>query len=885
MTQLRPPRPLFPRRRLEAEINEELEFHIAKRIRDNIAAGMPPGEARAEALRRFGDVTAVRKACHRIGMERVRAERRAEMLDHFKQDVSYSLRGLIKRPGFAAVAILTLALGIGGTTAIFSIVDGVVLRPLPYKDPGRLALVRGVETGMKSGSSGTSYPDFVDFDEGNAVFDELAAWSRGQVAVTGSDFEPANATTILISHDLLSVLGVGPALGRGVLPEEDRIGGEPVVILSDGFWASRFASDPAVLGRTIDLSGVNHTVVGVMPPDFDFGSGQLYVALGPQRAEGSRGAHVLGVLGRMKHGINLEAAEADLVGIARRLEEQYPDWNTGRTAQLTLLHDAVVQNVRPALMTLLGAVGVVLLIVCANVANLLLARATVRQKEVAIRTALGARRTRLVSQMLTESLVLALVGGAIGVLLAHGGVGLLKALSPGNIPRLAGVGIDGRVLGFALLVALFTGILFGVIPALQASKPDLQSTFLKEGGRTSSSGGRPGLRQLLVVSEMAMAVVLVAAAGLFINSFLRLQRVEAGYTAENVLVAPLSIPTSKYPPDESKTIVAFYEALLERVRALPGVQSASIGYQHPLSGGWETSFQIEGMLELPQGERPEARLRPVAPGYFRTVGIPLLRGRDFTEHDVASAPGVVIINESFARAFFSDTDPIGHRLLRGQWWTGTPGEFEIIGVVGDVKMDGLTVSTPWAMYYPHPQQPFNAMNLVVRTAGDPLAMTGAVREQVWALDADIPVENVTSLEQIRTRSVAPQRFQTQLLGLFGILALALAATGIYGVQSYSVAQRTGEIGLRISLGAGAGDVLRLVVGQGMKLALAGLAIGLLGAFVVTRVISSLLFGVSPTDPVTFAAVASFLTVVALVASLVPALRAIRVDPVAALRVE
>jgi predicted permease len=879
---------LYPHRDIERDIDEELDYHIERRTQDNIAAGMSPGAAREEALRRFGDTNAVRKTCRRIGMERVRARRRAEMMDQLTQDGSFALRTLIKRPGFAAVAILTLALGIGGTTALFSVVDGVVFRTLDFPEPERLALLWGVETGMKSGSSATSYPDYVDIKAAQKAFEAMAAWSNWQLNVTGADLEPKRVPASWVSRDLLPLLGVSPALGRNFLPEEDRVGGEPVVILNYGFWTSRFASDPAVIGRTLMLDGLAHTVIGVMPSGFTWGTSggsQLLLPMEPVHYDRSRGQHNLLVIGRLKPGVTLEAAEADVVTIAARLEEEYPEWNTGRSADLQPLREAVVGDVRPALLMLFGAVVVVLLIVCANLANLTLARATGRAKEVAIRTALGAGRVRLVRQLLTESLLLALTGGAVGMLIAYAGIGILKSIGPANIPRLDGVGIDARVAAFAMTVTVVTGVLFGLVPAFQCSKANLQNS-LKEGGRTSAlGGGRARLRQFLVVAEMALAVMLVAGAGLFVNSFLRLQRVDAGFTRENVLIAPLALPESKYPFEEWRRGVAFYDALIERVEALPGVESAALGYRHPLDGGWETSFQIRGLLELPQGEQPEARIRPITPGYFETVGIPLLKGRTFTDRDMVDAPGVVIINDAFARTFFPDQDPIGHRLLKGAWWPERPEEWEIVGVVGDVKMDGLAQTTPWAMYFPYGQWPFNDMNLIVRASGEPLALSGAIRQQVWSLDGDVPVESFQTLTQIRTRSVAPQRFQTLLLGLFAALALGLAAVGIYGVLSYAVAQRTAEIGVRMSLGARTADILRIVVGQGMKLSLLGLLLGLLGALATTRLIGGLLFGVSPTDPATFAAVASLLFFTGLGACALPALRASRVDPVIALRAE
>jgi predicted permease len=879
---------LFPHREIERDIDEELEYHLESRIRDHIAAGMTPSEAREEAERRFGDANAVRRACQRIGMERVRAQRRAEMIDQLRQDGSYALRTLTKRPGFVAVAVLTLALGIGGTTALFSVVDGVLLRPLAFPDPERLALLWGVESGMKSGSSATSYPDYVDIKAGQKSFEAMATWSNWQLTVTGTDLEPTRVPASWISRDLLPLLGVSPILGRNFLPEEDRVGGEPVVILAHGFWTSRFASGPNVIGRTVMLDGRAHTVVGVLPSGFNWGTSggsQLFLPSEPIHSERSRGQHNLLVIGRLKPGVTLEAAEADVITIAAYLEEAYPEWNTGRSAELQPLREAVVGNVRPALLMLFGAVVLVLLIVCANVANLTLARATGRANEVAIRTALGAGRSRLVRQLLTESLLLALFGGAVGILIARGGIGLLKSIGPASVPRLSGVAIDMRVAVFALAVTALTGVLFGLVPALQSSKTDLQ-TSLKEGGRTSSQGGgRPRLRQLLVVSEMALAVVLVVGAALFVNSFLRLQRVDAGFTQENVLIAPIALPESKYPFEDWRRGVAFFDALIERVEALPGVESAALGYRHPLDGGWETSFQIRGLLELPQGERPEARIRPVTPGYFETVGIPILKGRAFTDRDMVDAPGVVIVNDAFAKTFLPDEDPIGHRLIKGAWWPERPGEWEIVGVVGDVKMDGLAQTTPWAMYFPYGQWPFNDMNLIVRASGESLALTGSIRQQVWSLDGDVPVETFQTLRQIRTRSVAPQRFQTMLLGLFAALALGLAAVGIYGVLSYTVTQRTAEIGVRMSLGADTGDILRIVVAQGMKLSLLGLLLGLAGALAATRLIAGLIFGVSPTDPGTFAAVAGLLFLTGLGACALPALRASRVDPVIALRTE
>lgn len=880
-------RSIFPQKRMEEEIDEELAFHVEQRTRDLAAGGMQPAAAREEALRRFGDVEAVRRTCRMIGLEALRARRREELLDQLKQDTVYSLRTLLRRPGFTALVILILALGIGGTTAIFSVVNGVLLRPLPFEEPDRLVVLWGVESGQRTGSNWASYPDFVDFETASTVFQELAHWSSARMAVYGSDAEPIRVAGARVSYDLFPTLGVQPARGRAFLPEDDRPGAARVAVLSDDFWTSRFGSDPQVVGRTLSIDGVEHTIIGVMAPGFDFPDGrQLWIPAAHAHAGDNRGRHRLMVVGRLKPGVSLQQAELQVQHIAGRLEEEYPETNTNRGARLEKLHETLVGDVRPALLMLFGAVALVLLIVCANVANLLLARSTTRHKEMAIRGALGAGRLRLLQQLLTESLVFAVAGGALGVLLAFVGVDILRSLSPGDIPRLDDVRVDGSVLAFASLISIATGIVFGLLPALYASRPDLQSS-LKEGGRTSAegAGGHPRLRQLLVVGEMALAVVLVVGAALLVNSFLRLQAVDPGYRAANTLVMPISLPESRYDFSDWSKALTFYDRLLERVQALPGVVDASIGYQHPLAGGWETSFSIRGLLEPPQGERPEARIRPVSPGYFRSLGIPLLEGRHFTDRDDEDAPMVVIINESFAHAFFQDMSPIGQRLLKGGWWPFQAGEWEIVGVVADVKMDGLASSTPWAMYFPHRQMPFNDMYVFIGTAGDPLALSAAVRREVWALDAGLPIESIQTMEQIQSSSLAPQRFQMTLLGLFAGIALVLAAVGVYGVLSYAVAQRTGEIGVRMSLGARTSDVLGLVVAQGMKLSLFGLGLGLVGALIATRLIASLLFGVRPGDPATLALVASTLVLVALTACVLPAVRASRVDPVVALRAE
>ena len=878
-------RPIFPQRKLDEDIEDELSFHIEARIRDNITAGMSPSAAREEALRRFGNVAAVRRACRRIGMESIRARRRAEMLDQLRQDVLFGVRSMIRRPGFAAVVTLILALGIGGSAAIFSIVDAVLLRPLPFPEPDRLVFVWGVEGGLRSGSRWASYPDYVDFKQETSAFSEMAAWGEGEAALTTPGLEPSRVPLARASHKLFDVLGVRPALGRGILPADDRVGADPVAVVSHTLWSQRFGSDPGMIGRTLTIDGVQHSIVGVMPRDFDFPSVDLWIPMAPEHAGDQRGQHRLLVIARLAQGVSFERAEADIQSVATRLEEAYPETNRERGARLEPAREAIVGDARPALLVMMGAVLLVLLIVCANVANLLLARATGRDKEVAIRRALGAGRGRLLRQFLTESLVLAVVGGLLGVALAYGGVHLVRTLSAAEIPRIECVQVDGRVLGFVLLLTLLTGILFGLAPGLHSWDRDLQGG-LKEGGRTSSAPGRrPRLRQGLVVVEMSLALVLLSGAGLLTNSFLRLRSVDPGFSARNVLVVPVSLPISRYPSAEWRRTVAFYDRLIERLASHPGVESVSAGYQHPLSGGWETAFTLPGVFERPRGEQPEARIRPVEVGYFETVGIPLKQGRTFRRSDDADAPGVVIINEALARSFFPDRSPIGHVLEKSVWWPHQSAEWEIVGVVGDVRMDGLAASTPWAMYFAHDQFPFNDMQVLIRTEGDPLAMAQAARREISALDPLLPVENIQSLDEIRRASMAAQRFQMQLFGGFALLALVLAAIGIYGVLSYTVAERTGEIGVRISLGARGADVLRLVMRQGLGLAILGLGIGLLVAVALTRLIGSLLYGVSAGDPLTLGGAALVLLLSALAACLVPALRASRVDPMVALRAE
>jgi putative ABC transport system permease protein len=795
------------------------------------------------------------------------------------QDLRYGLRMLLKNPGFAVVAVIALALGIGANAAIFSVVNAVLLRSLPYNEPERLLVLRENKPPQFPEFS-VSPGNFLDWQKQNTVFEKLAAIGGSSYNLVDAG-EPERLRGARVSAGLFEMLGVKPAQGRTFAAEEDQEGHNSVAILSHGLWQRRFGADPNIIGRAVQFNATSYTVIGIMPPDFQFPDREteLYtpIAFDAKQAQ-QHGSHYISVVGRLKPGVTLEQARTEMSAIAARLAQAYPDSNTGWGVTLFPMQEYESRDIKPALLVLLGAVALVLLIACANVANLLLARATARQREIAIRTALGASRWRVIRQLLTESVLLAIVGGGLGLLLAVWGMDLLLALAPQDLPRVKEGALDARVLGFTILITVLTGIIFGLAPALQSSRPNLNET-LKEGGR-GTTGGHHRVRHSLVITEVALALMLLIGAGLLIRSFYRLQQVAPGFNPKNALAVGVSLPTKKYTEPEKKS--AFFAQLLEKISAQPGVVAVGATQSLPIQGDFVLAFNIQGRAPDAPGQEPNTNYYAVSAGYFKAMGIPLLRGRLFTEQDNKDAPRVAVINETMAKKFFPGEDPIG----KGINVTNGPERFrEIVGIVGDVKQYGLDQPTTMQTYEPYLQTPFSDMTLIVRTEGDPTAVSASVRNQVLSIDKDQPVSRVRTLEQVVSESVSKQRFSMLLLGIFAVVALILAAVGLYGVMSYAVTQRTHEIGIRMALGAQQRDVLKLVVGQGMILALVGVGLGLIASFALTRVMATLLFGVSATDPLTFLIIPALLAAVALLASFVPARRAMKVDPMVALRYE
>ena len=820
------------------------------------------------------------------------------------QDIRYAVRLLASNPGFAIVALLTMALGIGANTAIFSVIDSVLLRRAPVTDIDSLAVVWETDRNTSTTREPASLPDYLDFKQRSQRVQQLAVFDATEVNYTPDQGEAIRLQALQVSDELLPMLGVRPVAGRGFTAEEARAGGPAVVLISDGFWTRAFGRDASIVGRTIRLDDRQVTVIGIMQRGADFGFFQILSAADYSRGFADRGAraavdvwqpmqetpqtmprstHPIFMVARLR--ASVAATQEELAAISADLERAFPE-NRARGVFVEPLSAVVFGPVRPALLVLLTAVGLVLLVACANVANLLLARGSARRREVAVRTALGASGSRLMIQFAAEGLLLAVVAAALGAGMAVLGVRVLVALAPADIPRIAEAAVDLRVLTITLLVAIGAGLLFGMVPALQARRVDLQGSLKGEGGHGGSAGGeRTRLRSILVVAECALAVMLVIGAALLIKSFWRIQQVNAGFRAEGILKAEYQLPSSRYPVDfrrfpDLKEIHAFTHGVLQKAERLPGVEAAAVSGYHPLDPGFTNSFRIIGR-EAEAATQPEISVRRVTPGYFRTMGVPLLSGRLLSDADHTTAPPVLLINEATARRFFDGQEPLGKRIA---FWGANR---TIVGVVGNERFQGLAEAAPIAVYAPLDQAPSanGAGALLVRTSGDPKALIASVREVIREQDPALAVFGLEPFVETVSRSIAERRFTMLVLGLLASVALILAAIGVHGVLSYTVTQRAREIGIRMALGAQPSGVLRLVVGEGMTLALAGAAIGLAAAFVLTRSMGTLLFGVTPTDPLTFILVPLGLALVALVASYLPARRATRVDPVAALRAE
>jgi putative ABC transport system permease protein len=867
-------RALIHKDEMEHELDEEMQFHLERDIEQKVRNGMTPEDARYAALKSFGRFEQSKEEC--------RSARGVGPLENILRDVSYSVRVLLKNYAFTIVVILTLALGIGANTAIFSFANGILLRPLPYPQSDRLAALD--ENVLKRGidSMSVSYPNFLDWREQNKVFEDIGVYyGTSRFSLTGAG-EPIELRGAYISHGLLEILRVSPQLGRTITANEDQPNEDAVVILGHDLWQRNFGGDPNILGKKITISNRARTVIGVMPRGFRFPEiSELWVPVALTTKTFTRTDHGLNAIARLKDGVSVTEAQAEMNNIAARIEQQNPITNEGFGVKVTSLHENLSGDYRQALLILLGVVGCVLLVACVNVANLMLARATARQKEFALRAALGAGRWRIMRQLLIESLLLAIVGGALGFALSLWALHLLLTAIPIQLPFWMDFGIDLRVLGFTAAITLLTAVIFGGVPALQTSRVDLNDT-LKEGGR-GSAGIRTRARNLLVVTEIALSLILLVGAGLMIQSLLRLQHVNIGLDAKNVLTATVILPRAKYSEQEQRA--TFFKQLVERVRNLPGVQSAGATATLPLSGGnWGRSLTVEGYPVLPVGQAPMIQHTVVTPGYFRTMGISLLAGRDFTDADAKGSPDVTIIDERLARQYWPNESPIGKRVRFGPPEDNEPWH-TVIGVVSTVRHQRVQEDTRMSVYLPHLKMPVTGMSVVARTTSGPKDLVAAIRREVAQLDRDLPVSEIATMEEVVAESIWQPRLYATLFTVFAAGALILALIGIYGVMAFLVQTRTHEIGIRMALGATARDVFKLIVGRGMKLTGVGVVVGVAGAIALTRLMHGLLFNTSATDPITFVLISVLLSLAAFLACYIPARRAAKVDPLVALRYE
>jgi putative ABC transport system permease protein len=806
-------------------------------------------------------------------------------MDSLLRDLKFSARSLLKRPALTLIAIVTLAIGIGANSAIFSTINALLLKPLPFPDPEHIVAIWEKVPSRGVVRNEVAVANYLDWKTQNGTLDQVGLIRWWSTNLTGAD-SPERVQGFLVTTNFLEIAGVKPMMGRGFSPEESQSGQDAVALLTYSLWQRRFGADPNIVDKKILTNGYTRTVIGVMPPEFNYPKGaEIYapIAITPELAR-SRDSHSYWGIARLKPGVSLPAAQADLNQIAGRLEQQFPETNTGRDVVIYPVLEDTVRMYSTALWVMMAAVGFVLLIGCANVANLMLARATGRQREIALRAALGASRLRIVRQLLTESVLLGLAGGALGVLIAYWGVDAIRTGSPGEAARYAPgwshLGINFPVLAFTLLISVLSGLVFGLAPAWQLSKPDLTSS-LKEGGRQATSSSRR-LRGLLVVSEVALSLMLLVSAGLMLRSFLGLIKTDPGFNADNLLTMNLQLPAARYKDEPQRA--AFYAELVGRVKATPGVESAAAVNYLPLGGSNSSdAFLVEGVPEPPPGQEFVGRYRVCTPDYFRAMGIPVLKGRGFTDQDRAGAPRVIIVNETLARKYWPNADPIGKR-MRFMGQIETNPWIQVVGVVKDVKHE-LDLPVTEEYYLPHAQDAWSSMVVVAKTSVEPVTLAAAIRQEVAAIDKDQPVFDVRTMREVRAISLALYSFSSVMLSVFGGVALLLAAIGIYGVMFYAVTQRTQEIGIRMALGARAMDVVKLIVKNGMSLALIGVAVGLAGAYASTRLLASLLVDVTPTDAVTFTIVTVILLLIALLACYLPARRATKVDPLVALRYE
>ena len=869
-------------RAVDQDFANELDSHLDMLADENIRRGMPPEEARRAARIKLGGVTQLKETNREL--------RSLPVIETFLQDARYAFRMLRKNPGFTAVAVLTLALGIGANTAIFSVVYAVLLKPLPYANPNQLVSAFQANTQEGVPEDGTSYPNFEEWRAQNHVFSDLSTINFHQLTLTGSG-EPSVVNTCVVTPQHFALLDVKPLQGRIFYLDDGKQGAPPIVILSENLWRGTLGADPKIVGSSITLDKRPFTVVGIMPAAFRSpfinNAQDVWIPLVQDPLFGSwmarRGGHWLPVFGRLKPGVSLAQAQAEMDTISERLASEFPAENKGWTVRLVPMQKEIVGDVRTALLVLLGAVGLVLLIACANIANLLLTRATSRSKEIAVRTALGAGRSRIIRQLLSETAVLGLLGGVVGIALAYWGVRALSSLLPDNLPQLNAIRVDNFVLIFALALSAIASVAFGLVPALFVSKSDIQASLREGSSRSGESGNRRRARSFLAAAEIALAMVLLVAAGLLLRSFSKLTSVSPGFDAQHIVKAEVSLPQFQYSKPQQWT--AFSDQLLAGIQAQPGLQDSAIAIPVPIADGFiNLGFEIVGVPPASSSDSRLANYVSVSPNYFRVMGIPLLSGRLFNQQDIADAPRVTLISKALAQRYFPNQDPIGKHLNFGFPPNGDVSR-EIIGIVGDVRDKSLGDAPAPMMYVPFSQAPFWGANLVVKSTLSTSAVATSIRQQVQKIDKDLPVTDVEKLPDLLDASVSQQRFRTFLLGLFAAMALILAATGIFGVISYSVSRRTNEIGIRVALGASRSTILRMILRETLILAAVGLAVGLPCALAASHLIGHMLFGVSANDPLTLAAVAFALAAVAALAGFVPARRAMQVDPMVALRHE